>query len=119
MLDLIKKLLTWDPKQRLSAAEALKHPFFGNNDEPITKSIDIPSFDFEFEKYDLPIEIIKELIVDEITMYHSKEAREEYRKLRKVCPKGVLEKIYAKEQEQDEAEADTKSTASYKMAVTA
>lgn len=27
-LDLMKKLLTYDPSQRLSAAEALEHPFF-------------------------------------------------------------------------------------------
>jgi hypothetical protein len=60
------------------------------------------------------MDIIKELIVDEITMYHSKEAREEYRRVRKAYPKGILEKIYAKEDGADDSEAETKSTVSSK-----
>jgi serine/threonine protein kinase len=27
-LDLLKKLLTWDPAQRITVREALRHPFF-------------------------------------------------------------------------------------------
>ena len=28
IVDLVKKLMTWNPKERLTAEEALKHPFF-------------------------------------------------------------------------------------------
>ncbi|KAL2916188.1 hypothetical protein HK105_204279 [Polyrhizophydium stewartii] len=42
-LDLMAKLLTYDPQQRITAEEALRHPFFTNN--PLPKNPDLfPSF---------------------------------------------------------------------------
>ena len=42
-IDFISKLLTWNPKKRLSAAEALNHAFF--KEEPIAcKTADFPEF---------------------------------------------------------------------------
>lgn len=47
-------------------------------------------FDFEFEKYSLTGEELKELIYDEIMLYHSEKKREEYEKQKKQSPNGIL-----------------------------
>ena len=39
--NLVSKLLEWDPKQRLSAAEALRHPFFSNRSAIAAASAEI------------------------------------------------------------------------------
>ena len=50
-LDLIKRMLTFDPNKRISAAEAITHPYFDKfhfpNDEPDRDPVSL--FDFEFE----------------------------------------------------------------------
>jgi serine/threonine protein kinase len=52
-IDLISKLLTYDPNQRLSAKEVLDHPFISElvnpEDAMIKKGKPIGLFDFEFE----------------------------------------------------------------------
>lgn len=76
-LDLLKKLLVYDPDERLSAAEALAHPYFKElhceEEEPSHEPISY--FDFEFEQYTLDKKILRELLLDEIIMYHNKEAK--------------------------------------------
>lgn len=66
-LDLIKKLLTYDPEERLSARDVLAHPFLkdlhNQSEEPRAK--EITYFDFEFEQYSLSKSILKDLILDE------------------------------------------------------
>jgi len=47
-------------------------------------------FDFEFENYSFTGDELKALIYDEIQLYHSEEKREEYEKLKKEFPKGIL-----------------------------
>ncbi len=91
LIDLIKKLLRFDPASRLSAEEAQKHPFFrGMESFTKNKVRDMPTFDFEFEKYDASRSVLKEMLMDEICLYHSKEAKEHYKKLRDENPKGYL-----------------------------
>ena len=87
-LDLLRKLLCYDPSERLSAEQALEHPFFKElhqrENEPANAFIDY--FDFEFEQYTLDRKILRELIVDEILLYHSSEARDYYEKCKQKYP---------------------------------
>lgn len=95
-LDLLRRLLCYDPAERISAEEALEHPFFKelHTKEPEGVQARIDYFDFEFEQYTLDRKILRELIMDEILLYHSKEARDYYEKCKAKYPKGVLEILY-------------------------
>ena len=81
-LDLLRKMLIYDPEKRISIQEALEHEFIGDlhyePDEPVT--VPVSAFDFDFEMYDLSIEEQKELILDEIMLYHSRKAQKKYSK---------------------------------------
>jgi mitogen-activated protein kinase 1/3 len=73
----MRRMLTFDPAKRITVHQALEHPFMSelhcSDDEPIRSRFDL--FDFEFEKYDLAGEQLKDVIYDEIMLYHSKETR--------------------------------------------
>jgi serine/threonine protein kinase len=95
-IDLLKKMLKYNPEERITIEEALNHEFIGDlhyePDEPIT--IPVSAFDFDFEIYDLTIEEQKELILDEIALYHSKKAQKKYIKNKKKYPSGILYLTY-------------------------
>lgn len=103
-LDLLQRLLTYDPDQRLSAADALAHPFFAElhdpNDEETAEPLSY--FDFEFENYSLDKKILRELILDEILLYHNKNAFNYYSQCKLLYPNGVLEIIYQRTDNQRE-----------------
>lgn len=55
-------------------------------------------YDFEFEQYTINQDIIRELLLDEIIMANSKEARALNRELREIHKGGILEKIYERQE---------------------
>ncbi|PNT72478.1 hypothetical protein BRADI_2g45006v3 [Brachypodium distachyon] len=71
-LDLLERLLAFDPKDRPTAAEALADPYFtglANSDrEPTTQPIS--KLEFEFERRKLARDDVRELIYREILEYH-------------------------------------------------
>lgn len=106
-IDLLSKLLTYDPAQRLTAKQMLMHPFFSElydpeYDQQLIEGEPINYYDFEFEQYMLNMDIIRELLLDEIIMANSKEARKINRKLRDVHKNGVLEIIYDRQENESE-----------------
>lgn len=114
--DLLQKLLEYDPNKRLSAEEALNHPYFkelhSEEEEPIANPIDY--FDFEFEQYTLDKRILRELILDEIIIYHNDGAKKYYDQCKHRYPNGMLEMVYERKDSfaSDEDDVDTQ-TSSY------
>jgi mitogen-activated protein kinase 1/3/mitogen-activated protein kinase 6 len=79
-VDLLKKLLVFNPGKRFSAEQALAHPYMAsmhfNDDEPLGAPVSL--FDFEFERMHLSMEELKSLIFQEIQLYHFTDKKEEY-----------------------------------------
>lgn len=95
-IDLIKKMLTFDPERRITIDEALAHPYMERlhfeDDEPTGDPV--CDFDFDFELFSLKIPEYKELIFEEIKLYHSQEAIDEYENLKQTYPTGHLHTRY-------------------------
>lgn len=70
-VDLLRRMLSFDPKKRITVEEALAHEYLSAlhcpEDEPTT--IPVSAFDFEFEIYDLKREDYKELLFEEVMLY--------------------------------------------------
>jgi len=71
-LDLLDKMLTFNPNKRIGIEEALAHPYleqyYDPNDEPICEE----PFTYEMEFDDLPKEQLKSLIFDETEKFHAR-----------------------------------------------
>lgn len=98
-IDLIKKMLTFDPDRRITIDQALEHPYMERlhfeDDEPTGEPV--CDFDFDFELFSLKIPEYKELIFEEIKLYHSEEATAAYQRDKTEHPHGVLHTRYPKE----------------------
>lgn len=107
---MISNLLTYDPSKRLTAKEVLRHPFLSElyspgQDSGLIEGTAIDYYDYEFEQYSLNEDILQELIVDEIIMANSRKARYLNKELKERYPKGVLELIYDRKQEEKKKES--------------
>ncbi|CAI9598284.1 unnamed protein product, partial [Staurois parvus] len=71
-LDLLSKMLRFDPRERISVCEALRHPFLSKYHDPDDEPECVPAFDFDFDKQILTKEQIKEAIVAEIDSFHQR-----------------------------------------------
>jgi serine/threonine protein kinase len=93
-VDLLKKMLTFDPKKRITVDQALEHPYLSAlhcpEDEPITEPVS--SFDFDFEIYDLKCEDYKELLFEEVMLYQSDDNVRKYLENKENYPNGILGK---------------------------
>jgi len=69
-LDMLEKLLAFNPTKRITVEEALKHPYLepyhDPEDEPSADPIPESFFDFDKHKDQLSKEQLKQLIYDEI-----------------------------------------------------
>lgn len=77
-------MLVYNPDDRITIAQALEHPYLASlhfpDDEPTTEKV--LGFDFDFEKYSLSTSEYKDIMYEEIMLYHSDEAALEYIKLK-------------------------------------
>lgn len=68
-LTLLDKLLQFDPSQRLSVDQALRHPYLQSLHDPEDEPICLSSFDFDFEKTTSSARALKEVIMNEIKSF--------------------------------------------------
>ncbi|CAG9322854.1 unnamed protein product [Blepharisma stoltei] len=81
-VDLLKRMLVFNPDKRISVEDALAHPYLSTfhceEDEPVSDPVSI--FDFQFEEQNLSIRELKSLIYEEILLYHNADFKERYNK---------------------------------------
>jgi len=72
-IDLLKKMLVFDPYKRITVEESLEHPYLADlhdpNDEPVANEI----FDFSFERAAMEKDTLRELIYKEIVNFHQQQ----------------------------------------------
>jgi mitogen-activated protein kinase 7 len=71
-VDMVEKLLQFDPEHRLSAEEALSHPYLSAYRDPAEEPVHTTPFDFSFEQID-SIEEMRALIAQEVLEYRAKQ----------------------------------------------
>lgn len=74
-------MLIFDPVERISAEQALNHKYFQDlheqEDEPKGNPINV--LEFQFENHELSIEKLKDVIYEEILLYHFEDFRTQYK----------------------------------------
>jgi serine/threonine protein kinase len=79
-IDLLKKIMVFNPQKRITVEEALKHPYLADlhfpEDEPTREPV--PNIEFEFEKHNLSLQQLKDLLYEEILLYHYEDFKKEY-----------------------------------------
>jgi serine/threonine protein kinase len=68
-LDLLDKMLIFNPHERITVDEALAHPYFKSLHNPKSEHGCSRAFDFEFEKLHMTKEVLQEFMWQEIQHY--------------------------------------------------
>eukprot|EP01133_Synstelium_polycarpum_P000396 gene396-465_t len=74
-LDLLDKMLTFDPAKRITVEDALRHPYMKLMHDPTDEPICLHQFNLNFEGWDLNRDLLKELVYNEILNFHPQEAQ--------------------------------------------
>ena len=109
-VDLLKKLLMFNPEKRFTVEQALNHPYLKAlhfaEDEP--SGAPVSMFDFEFEKHEINLNGFKDLIYEEILLHHFLDKKEEYErnKLEYETTVHLPARRYSRDQEESDDEND-------------
>ncbi|ODQ80198.1 hypothetical protein BABINDRAFT_35864 [Babjeviella inositovora NRRL Y-12698] len=69
-IDLLAKMLVFDPKKRISAEEALSHPYLQPYHDPLDEPVAGEKFDWSFNDADLPVDTWRVMMYSEILDFH-------------------------------------------------
>ncbi|GAB1316731.1 MAPK protein hog1 [Madurella fahalii] len=73
-IDLLERMLVFDPKKRITATEALAHEYLAPYHDPTDEPVAEEKFDWSFNDADLPVDSWKIMMYTEILDYHNAEA---------------------------------------------
>ncbi|OBA23282.1 mitogen-activated protein kinase HOG1 [Metschnikowia bicuspidata var. bicuspidata NRRL YB-4993] len=69
-IDLLSKMLVFDPKKRITAADALQHPYMEPYHDPTDEPACESKFDWSFNDADLPVDTWRVMMYSEILDFH-------------------------------------------------
>ncbi|CAL9738286.1 mitogen-activated protein kinase Hog1p [Monosporozyma servazzii] len=69
-IDLLSLMLVFDPKKRITAAQALSHPYLAPYHDPTDEPVADAKFDWHFNDADLPVETWRIMMYSEILDFH-------------------------------------------------
>eukprot|EP00824_Muranothrix_gubernata_P011522 TRINITY_DN24975_c0_g1_i1.p1 TRINITY_DN24975_c0_g1~~TRINITY_DN24975_c0_g1_i1.p1 ORF type:complete len:389 (+),score=81.33 TRINITY_DN24975_c0_g1_i1:90-1256(+) len=69
-IDLLEKMLLFDPSRRITVTGALEHPYLTALHDPTDEPIATELFNFEFENEKLTKDLLRRLIHDEMCKFH-------------------------------------------------
>jgi len=75
-VDLLRKMLEFDPKHRITVEEALAHPYLASLHDPTVEPASVPApFEFEFEDEDLGEDDLRRKVWEEMLSFHGESGR--------------------------------------------
>lgn len=69
-IDLISRMLSWDPTKRITADEAVEHPYFAKLHDPFDEPVAYPVDEFDFERNDITMDQMRREVWKEILHYN-------------------------------------------------
>ena len=76
-LDLLEKMLTFNPKKRYTVDQCISHPYFEGLHDPEQEPITTSSFDWSFDAVKLTKENLQSMIYDESLYFHDEDEDED------------------------------------------
>jgi p38 MAP kinase len=70
-IDLLEKMLVFDPRKRVSAGQGLAHEYLSPYHDPTDEPVAEEKFDWSFNDADLPVDTWKIMMYSEILDYHN------------------------------------------------
>ena len=75
-IDLLEKMLVFDPRKRVSAIQGLEHEYLSPYHDPTDEPVADEKFDWSFNDADLPVDTWKIMMYSEILDYHNIDSQE-------------------------------------------
>lgn len=75
-IDLLEKMLVFDPRTRVKAAEALAHEYLAPYHDPTDEPVAEEKFDWSFNDADLPVDTWKIMMYEQLHEWQDEHAEE-------------------------------------------